>query len=89
MTDTTDHGPVDQRFVTVLNALARGIDDVLNGEDCPPEQKTMGFLLCLYEFGEPHPGSRFNYISNSDRTDVLDTLRDIVSRYEAAPETSQ
>ena len=72
------HEPVDPAYLLRLNRLARQIDAYLNPHD-PPK---VGFVLCLFEFGPPHPGQRFNYISNADGQDMLATFKDILARLE-------
>ena len=69
-----------------MNALAVGIDDVLNGEVRP---KRLGFILLVAEFGKIEDG-RVNYISNGERADMLVMLREYLARVEgrAIPETS-
>lgn len=81
---SADPGPIETKHHELMNAVGAGLDDVFNGEVLPglPRTKHTGFLLCVFDFGEPHPGSRFNYISNADRLDVLATLKDIVARLE-------
>lgn len=65
-----------------MNALAHALDGLLNGKAKGVERK-LGFFLAVFEFGEPHPGQRFNYISNADMLDVRATLADILARLEA------
>jgi len=73
------HGPIDPQFHELMNAVARGLDDIFNGPDCKPENKKVGFFLCTYEMNAP---GRFNYLSNSNRLDVHAMLREITARLE-------
>lgn len=67
-----------------MNALARGIDDILNGDDCSPEKKQNGFVLLCFPI-EGH-GGRCNYISNSKREDIVIMLKEQLARLEGQPE---
>jgi hypothetical protein len=77
-----DHGPIEEKQREFMNALARGIDDLLNGKDCPKEKKKTGFTLLVYDFETGPDGGRFNYISNSDRQDVIATMKEVIARHE-------
>ena len=74
-------GPVDQVYQMQLNALAGIIDGLLNGENCPADQRKVGFALLMFPFGEV-PDNRINYISNGDRRDMLAALKELVARFE-------
>lgn len=83
------HGPVQAEHLAVMNALARGIDDALNpqaatlpGVPSGPRERQVGFLLCVFNFGEQPTQGRFNYISNAEALDVLATLKEIAARLE-------
>jgi hypothetical protein len=79
---SADHGPIEAKHHDLMNALAHGVDKVLNG-DCAPAERKVGFFMAVFDFGtEPHPGQRFNYISNANGLDVLATLKDVVARLE-------
>lgn len=76
-----DHGPIEAQHRELMNVLAGAIDEALNGKDCKPEDKRVGFFLTVFNFGED--GGRFNYISNAERLDVRATLKDVLARIEA------
>jgi hypothetical protein len=82
-----DAGPIQPELRELMNAVARGLDDVFNGEGCKPEDKKVWFFLAAGGFDhapEKTPDtSRFNYISNADKLDVRATLRDVLARLEA------
>lgn len=61
--------PIEDRHYLTMNALARTLDDVLNGDAVP---KTVGFALFVFEFGE-EPTS-VNYISNAARESMTIAL---------------
>lgn len=77
MTDPT-HGPIEAEYFAKMNALAEGIDDILNGGDGP---KKTGFVLLLATFGEISEG-RVNYISNGQRADMIAMLKEMLARAE-------
>jgi hypothetical protein len=84
-------GPIDPQFHELMNGIARLLDEAFNGPDCKAEDKKVGFFLATYEMAAP---GRFNYISNSDKTDVHAMLREIAARLEGriaaeGPRTTQ
>jgi cobalamin biosynthesis Mg chelatase CobN len=79
MSQSADHGPIQEDLRDQMNALARGLDDLFNGKDCPADQKRVGFFLTAFPFNEP---GRFNYISNADKLDVRAMLKDVLARIE-------
>ena len=74
-------GPVDEQYAQQMEALARGIDLILNGED-PAVPKTVGFALLIFPFGETPSSDRINYMSNGVRADMIIALKELVSRFE-------
>jgi TolB-like protein len=74
--------PIDPELHKLMNALAHGIDELLNGK--PPTTKTNGFILMIFPF-EDHEG-RCNYISNAQREDVVTMLKEQVARFEGQAE---
>lgn len=79
--------PIDPKLHGVMNALARGLDDVLNGPKLPglPRKKTVGFVLLTFNFDQFH-GGRVNYISNAERAAVIAATREWLARMEGQPE---
>lgn len=68
-----------------MNALARGIDEIFNGELKGPARR-VGFVLLVFDYGEAS-GSRCNYISNgADRKDMASLFREMAARMEGQPE---
>lgn len=78
---SADHGPIDPLYRAQMNALAHGLDQMLNGPNCPADKKRVGFFLTLFEFNNDQ--GRFNYISNADKVDVRVMLKDVLARIEA------
>lgn len=70
--------PIQQQYREMMNGLAEGIDDVLNGNTKP---KKIGFALFMFEFGHIE-ANRVNYISNGPREDMLVAVREWLARAE-------
>jgi hypothetical protein len=81
MTHTLGSGPIEQAFRKKMQALAQGIDEILNGRNQPKEN---GFILMMFKLGDK-PG-RCNYISNAERADVVALLREQLRYFEGAPD---
>lgn len=81
-----DAGPIQSDLNELMNAVARGLDNVFNGPDCAAADKRVWFFLAAGNFtqGTDEPETnRFNYISNADKLDVRATLHDVLARLEA------
>ena len=76
-----DDDAIEAEYVAQMNAIAKAIDDTLNGEDCPKDKKKTGFVLLVFPFGQVD-GTRLNYISNGERGDVLASMREVIARSE-------
>lgn len=63
---------------TVMQSMAQAIDDILNERGKP---KKNGFVLLVFPLDMPE-GNRTNYISNSQRGDVVAALKEVVARFE-------
>lgn len=72
--------PIQPELHADMNALAGALDGLLNGPDFAPSEFKKGFFLAVYHFGDPEPGKRFNYISNTDSLDVEKMLSDVLER---------
>ena len=72
--------PIQPELHDDMNALALALDEILNGTDFAPSERKKGFFLAVYHFGDPEPGKRFNYISNTDSLDVEKMLSDVLER---------
>jgi hypothetical protein len=70
--------PIAAKYHDLMNGLAHGIDDILNGDK---EPKKVGFVLIMAEFGEITDG-RVNYISNGEREDMLAMVKEWLARAE-------
>lgn len=75
----SDHGPIESAYRKQMNALAAVLDGSLNGDEQP---KKTGFVLLMFDFGEPTPRSRMNYISNAERTEMLVALKELLANFE-------
>jgi len=76
--------PIEPQYIEKMNALARAIDELFNG-DLKGANRKVGFVLMVYNFGD-EPG-RCNYISNgADRRDVVVLMKEMIARFEGQPE---
>jgi len=81
-------GPIQQAYREQMNAVARGLDKVFNGEAVGSERET-GFVLLVFPFGADAMRNRCNFISNgADRRDVVVLMKEMIRRFEGQPEVS-
>lgn len=81
---TIGDGPIEQRYRDLMNALASGLDDALNG-DKRGADRTTGFVLLVFPFNATD--GRCNYISNgADRRDIVTMLKEQIKRFEGQPD---
>lgn len=64
-----------------MQALASGIDEILNGNGLP---KKNGFVVLVFPFDQAE-GARTNYVSNCDRRDIIAALKEVTARFEGSP----
>ncbi len=86
---TKDHqlgdAPIQEEYRQEMVEMARILDLVLNG-GAKGKDRTAGYVLMVYPFGEASNG-RCNYISNgSDRKDVVILMKELIARFEGQPE---
>lgn len=65
----------------IMAALAAMLDDILNGERDPDEEKHI-FALLVFTPGAIG-GSHANWVSNGQRPDMLKAMKELVERFEA------
>ena len=92
MTERLGDAPIQPEFREKMNALARALDDILNGPAMGKDRKN-GFVLIVFPFEEAEKAKagdtgRANYISNARREDVVVMLREQLRRFEGAPEVT-
>ena len=73
-------GLISKEYFEQMNALAHAIDELFNGTSKGLERKT-GFVLLCFPFGEQIDG-RINYISNGERSDVVNSLKEFLARFQ-------
>lgn len=83
----SNHEPIEEKYRKTMNKLAEGIDTVLNGGVTIEGLKRVGFVLMVYDLkdGASPNGGQFNYISNSERIDVMACMREILEKYDTKP----
>jgi hypothetical protein len=82
MSNGIGDGPIESRYHAKMNAIAEGLDEILNDGAKKGERHT-GFVLLVFPFNN-HDG-RCNYISNSERADIKVLLREQLARFEGSP----
>jgi 5-carboxymethyl-2-hydroxymuconate isomerase len=80
MAERLGDAPIEPRYVAQMKALAKTIDQFLNGDG---EKKT-GFIVMMFPLNT-HDG-RANYISNAKREDVVIMLKEQIKRFEGQPD---
>lgn len=77
-------GPIQSDLRDIMNALAQGLDQALNGDARGADRK-IGFVLLAFPFSG-HEG-RANYISNgADRKEIVTLFKEQIARFEGQPE---
>lgn len=74
--------PIEPKFNLFMKDLARGVDDALNGPPGPLRERESGFFMFFFDFKTGPEKGRMNYISNADRLDVLQALKEMVAQLE-------
>lgn len=76
--------PIEPALHDTMNAVARGLDQIFNGDAKGKDRKT-GFVLLTFPFGSQD--GRCNYVSNgADRADICTMFREQIARFEGQPE---
>jgi hypothetical protein len=76
--------PIEAKHYAQMEAIARTLDEFLNGEKRGAERPT-GFVLMVFPF-EGFDG-RCNYISNgASRADIVTLMKEMIARFEGQPE---
>jgi hypothetical protein len=76
--------PVEGQYQATMNAVARALDEMFNGDARGKERET-GFVLLVFPFGEKE--GRCNYISNgADRQDIITLMKEQIRRFEGQAE---
>ena len=80
--------PIEPKYHELMNQLARGIDEILNG-NAKGKDRPNGFVLLVFPFEDGHApkDGRCNFISNgADRRDVVTLMKEMIARFEGQPE---
>jgi hypothetical protein len=90
MMDDSKHqvgdGPIQEEFRVKMVTMARALDDYFNGENCAPEDRTVGFICMVFPLNAQE--GRCNYISNADRQDVIIMLKEQLAYFEGQKPTA-
>jgi hypothetical protein len=80
---TLGDAPIEEAYREQMNAVAKGLDQIFNGEDGAARE--VGFVLLVFEYGEKE--GRCNFISNgADRRDIVTLFKEMIKRFEGQPE---
>ena len=84
MTERLGDGPIEDRYRRMMEAIAKGLDEIFNGEERGNDREVV-FVLLVFPF-EGREG-RCNYISNgADRRDIVVMMKEQIARFEGQPE---
>jgi hypothetical protein len=73
-------GPVDPRYVEAMKTVGRAIDMMFNPDG--PKNRTVGWIVITFAFGNAKEGELVNYMSNADRADVVTMLKEQLRYFE-------
>ena len=78
---------IEERYYDVMNKIARGLDEILNG-DAKGDDRETGFVLLVFPYeADKTKDPRCNYISNgADRKDIVCLMKEMIARFEGQPE---
>lgn len=77
--------PLDEIHAEKMRRIARRLDAIFNGNKRGSE-RDWGFALMVFPFNGS-PGN-CNYISNGQRAQMIELLKDQLKRFEAAPRSN-
>lgn len=83
MTERLGDAPIEPHLQEQMNAIAHGLDEILNG-DLKGKARKVGFCLMVFPFAGFD--GRANYISNATRADVILLLKEQLARFQGQPE---
>ena len=77
--------PIEPEYIEKMNAMARVLDEFLNGAALARGKRATGFVLLVFPY-DSHDG-RCNFISNgADRKDIVVLFKEMIARFEGQPE---
>lgn len=87
---TNDNQPIQEQYRELMNRLGRMLDEFCNPQAMTPsghfnkKLRKTGFVLLMFQFGSP-PGNRMNYISNSNRHEIVESLEELIDNFKSDP----
>jgi len=75
-----DNKPLQAEVSKQMQAWANVLDETFNGKDCKSENRKYGFALLVYKLEEEEGNVRMNYISNSQRKDMIKAMKEFIAR---------
>ncbi len=84
MTHQLGDAPIQDEYRAQMNAMAKGIDEIFNG-DLKWDDRHTGFVLLVFPFGEKE--GRCNFISNgANREDIVCMFKEMIARFQGQPD---
>lgn len=72
--------PIQQQFADQMRVTAQVLDELFNGKN-KGASREIGWALLVFPFDCP-PGARTNYISNANRSDMINSMKEFIARAE-------
>jgi hypothetical protein len=86
MKHTLGDAPISEEYRAKMNDLAHVLDEFFNGDKRGLDREN-GFILMVFPFDSLHGGDpRCNYISNANREDIVNLLKEQLARFEGQPQ---
>lgn len=83
------HDPIDVKHRTKMRKLAQDIDKSFNGT-LRGKTRAIGFALLIFELSEnPFEENRMNYISNTERGEMIVAMKEFIAKWEGQAEISK
>lgn len=79
MTQPEAEQPIEPEYHTFMNDFAKIINAFVRSSFGPD----MGFMFAMFKTGE---SSRFNYISNCNRDDIITLMEEMLTKFKATRE---
>lgn len=73
--------PIQEEYRAKMQALAKMIDEMLNGDKQGDDRDT-GFAILMFDFKGPNDRARMNYLSNSSREDMISAFKEAIAHLE-------
>lgn len=72
--------PIQPEINKQMQCWAEVLDETFNGKDYKTKDRKWGFALLVFPFGQEDKSHRINYISNSQREDMINAMKEFIAR---------